>query len=1266
MFCKKRILTLILLLLAVFAVLTACGDGDNGDKGGDKDPTENDCKHESYGEWSETKAPTCKETGLRTRKCNGCDNTESEPIEKVGHSFVTYVPNGDATCKDGTKTATCAYGCGATDKVADVGSGTGNHTGGEATCKEAAKCSVCDSPYGYKGSHKFEIYNSNNDATCSADGTKSAYCKYGCGTPDTVTDEGSAGHIGGTATCTVKAKCTRCGNPYGDLTGHKYLTYVYDNNATCGDGTETAKCVNSGCKQTHTRTKVGSGSGQHTGGTATCEFLKVCERCNQPYGLPLQHSFENFISNNDATCKDGTKTATCENPGCEKTKTVTDKGSAGNNHAYELVSSTPVSCTKPASKTEKCSICDKEQTVILAPATGHSLTSFEQKSKTPVSGKDCTYTVVLVGLCEYCTATDAEVTKEEVIHNEKATVLSPATCVSEGTMTYKCQSCSAAAYTKPYSTPDAHNWVKDGDAVSDVQVYKCSNIPCNAEKTVIESTSGTHSTTGSKLAVNELKIGEVSLKLDNATANQLGSETVTVSAKELSGTDRENALKGLTIAQKHALSGKALYDFTMVQNGEQISNFDGKIKITVPYQLGADEDPNCVVVWFINDDGGIEQISASYVKGFATFVTDHFSKYSVTSIDAKESCLVNGHDYKEGANSVAPTCDTVGYTVLVCTRCGSGATAQTADALGHTYGETPAVKEPTCFETGSYVYTCKVSGCGYSQTVVRPATHNFTVLESKSANCQNEGILKEKCTECGYISTTIYPIEPDSHDIKRDAALAEGAMDCSEGVNVFSSCKVKGCTYYSKQFTYNTHDPLYYYKEDAQAETETVEIDISEYFPEAAQYNFALKVLIIAKKAGCACGNGYSEISFSDNGVFGMNELTIYNRDYEGSIDTTPRYYETYGSSERIMLKNVEIADGCIKIYALEVHAGYNASNGTSAKVYTFLMRSEVKHTVIETAVLKYPNTTCKQGVIVTGACGNCGENVYVTERTPYGGAEHCYVGRMPDYSFDKELSTSGHKAWIEHWFCPCGSGELKVKSEGCSFVSVDTANGDGYTETTYSCTCGYRYKTRITEKTLSDCKKVKATVIYFDYDTENETYARSTGAIPINEYIYTHFTKAVASYENQRGCKVEYVIRYMCDCGEFEDVSRRYETTTYKHSTVENSITDLNGRVITVRFCRNCDYYSRSVAKSGYMLTSEAITPDPDTGETVKSIYSSELVDGNLRTVYMMNERVDADGKTVYRTEKSYIYIKVSDSITHCMLYTVDSFGNSTLEELN
>lgn len=65
-----------------------------------------------------------------------------------------------------------------------------------ATCQAAQTCTECGEELDAIKECTFENYVSNGDATCKADGTKTAECIYACGATDTVADEGSAtGHI---------------------------------------------------------------------------------------------------------------------------------------------------------------------------------------------------------------------------------------------------------------------------------------------------------------------------------------------------------------------------------------------------------------------------------------------------------------------------------------------------------------------------------------------------------------------------------------------------------------------------------------------------------------------------------------------------------------------------------------------------------------------------------------------------------------------------------------------------------------------------------------------------------------------------------------------------------------------------------------------------------------------------------------------------------------------------------------------------------------
>lgn len=71
------------------------------------------------------------------------------------------------------------------------------HAGGAATCSTPAVCDDCGREYGAINpvAHSFTDYTSNNDATCTEDGTESAVCDNGCGLTDARVVQGSAlGH----------------------------------------------------------------------------------------------------------------------------------------------------------------------------------------------------------------------------------------------------------------------------------------------------------------------------------------------------------------------------------------------------------------------------------------------------------------------------------------------------------------------------------------------------------------------------------------------------------------------------------------------------------------------------------------------------------------------------------------------------------------------------------------------------------------------------------------------------------------------------------------------------------------------------------------------------------------------------------------------------------------------------------------------------------------------------------------------------------------
>ena len=160
--------------------------------------------------------------------------------------------------------------------------------------------------------HSYGGYVSNNDATCTSDGTKSRACIW-CNAEDpiSISDPGTMlrhemgeSYTVTAATCQAegveRANCKNCDyyetRPLKKV-DHSYGDFSSDNNATCtSDGTKTRKCI----------------------------WCDLPDTVTDP-GTMKEHSFTNYISDNNATyTSDGTKTAKCD--ACDATHTIPDPG----------------------------------------------------------------------------------------------------------------------------------------------------------------------------------------------------------------------------------------------------------------------------------------------------------------------------------------------------------------------------------------------------------------------------------------------------------------------------------------------------------------------------------------------------------------------------------------------------------------------------------------------------------------------------------------------------------------------------------------------------------------------------------------------------------------------------------------------------------------------------------------------------------------------------------------------------------------------------
>ena len=155
-FEMKRFKMFFSLLMAFILLLSAaCTTGGGNENQEDQD-------HEHSYVWTTVLPATCTKDGERQGVCS-CGDIKTETITALGHDYGDWEETVPPTCTEkGEEKRFCSH--------------DNSHT-------NTRKTTVLK--------HEFTDYVPDGNATYYSDGTKTAFCKYGCGTTDTITDAGS-------------------------------------------------------------------------------------------------------------------------------------------------------------------------------------------------------------------------------------------------------------------------------------------------------------------------------------------------------------------------------------------------------------------------------------------------------------------------------------------------------------------------------------------------------------------------------------------------------------------------------------------------------------------------------------------------------------------------------------------------------------------------------------------------------------------------------------------------------------------------------------------------------------------------------------------------------------------------------------------------------------------------------------------------------------------------------------------------------------------
>ena len=722
-----------------------------------------------FGEWTLVKAPTCTEKGQEKRVCQtDSSHVEYRDVAAKGHTPAEAV-------KENEKAATCLA---------------------KASYDEVVYCTVCHAEIsrttvtvGALGDHDFGEWVTIKEPTCTQKGqekrvcktdenhveirdiglkphtyvptiyaptcTEAGYTKYVCSACDanyTVDGDGALDHNWTSitvvpATCTedgyIDYECDRCHLTKKETLkaeGHKIKDTLINPDCT-NQGYTLHECENEGCDYSYKDTYTAA-LGHLTEGKATCENDLVCKRCSAVVEKATGH---NYVAGTPvpATCtEDGYTVYTCSN--CSDSYQSDKVTASGHNY----VAGTPVArtCTEKGYTVYTCSNCsDSYQSDFVAEA-GHTYVSTLVSEGYAKDG-ECDYVYTYEKECSVCKA-KTTVEEHKDVHIYKTVIVTEATCSQDGVKKEVCSRCGEDKENSEftYSDANAHTWDAGANIDGVTTIYTCTG--CSETKTVISYADKTNASVGKTDlgSTNTVELKEATLELDATTLaalDEIAGDNVDLSVNRLSDGDKE-ALS-ITDEQRQQIGDSPIYDFSLVVNETTVSTFNGgKITITLPYELSAGEDPDNIIVWYINDLGEVEEVNAQYSGGFVSFETDHFSYYTVAKMTPAQRCEKYGHN--TFTYTTPATCGEEGFETTVCLRCGETISKEILSALGHNYvaGDSKAA---SCGVTGYTEYECSRCHDTYKITV-DALKHNYQKVDEKAATCTEQGYVKYECSNC--------------------------------------------------------------------------------------------------------------------------------------------------------------------------------------------------------------------------------------------------------------------------------------------------------------------------------------------------------------------------------------------------------------------------------------------------------------------------------------------------------------------------------------
>lgn len=476
-----------------------------------------------------------------------------------------------------------------------------------------------------------------------------------------------------------------------------------------------------------------------------------------PKLIETEHDYGEWVLDQAPTCKKyGARHRICKNCG-DREVDVLDKV----DHSWELVSTTPATCTIGEIQHYKCSVCGETKDVTLSNPLGeHSWDNGKvTKEATCTEDGEKTYT------CTVCNTTKTEVIPATGHQHKEVRNAKKATCTEDGyTGDTYCTDCNTKLESGTVINKLGHTWdngviTKEATETEEgVKTYTCKTCgETKTEKIPVTSHHWDQGTITKKATCTEN--GEKTYHCTDADCNKTYVETIPATGHQ----HTEIKDKKAATCEKDGYSGD-----TYCKDCGQLISKGAIVKVTGHS-------------W---DSGKVTEAATCKKEGTKTYTCKNCGETKTESIPKTEHQWDNGKVTKEA------TCKEEGSKTYTCSICGDTKT-EAIPKKEHSFDEGKITKKATCTEDGLKVYTCK--SCGETKEEVLKATgHQHTELRNeKKATCTEEGYTGDTyCTDCGELIKKGSATEKADHNWKvtseekatceKDGSKTYTCADCKE------------------------------------------------------------------------------------------------------------------------------------------------------------------------------------------------------------------------------------------------------------------------------------------------------------------------------------------------------------------------------------------------------------------------------------------------------------------------------------------------------